>query len=93
MLKYSVGLDISAKTIHACISAIDAVQKVTVKASRKIDNSKAGFVQLCEWMEKHIKQKELPIVITMEATGAYYEHCALYQGKRIKMGMPIHTDV
>ena len=30
MLKYSVGLDVSSKDIHACISAIDAKQKVRV---------------------------------------------------------------
>jgi transposase len=78
MLKYSVGLDISAKTIHACISSIDAVQKTTVKSSCKIDNSKSGFKQLDGWIQKHYKQKEIPLVIVMEATGVYYENCALY---------------
>src|SRR5438309_807476 len=78
MLKYSVGLDISAKTIHACISTIDAGQKVSVKSSCKIDNSKAGFKQLDEWIKKHYKQKEIPLVTIMEATGVYYENCALY---------------
>jgi transposase len=78
MLKYSVGLDISAKTVHACISSIDNGQKVTVVSSCKIDNSKSGFKQLDAWVKKHCKQKDTPLVYTMEATGVYYENCALY---------------
>ncbi len=78
MLKYSLGLDISAKTIHACLSVIDAAQKVTVKSSRKIDNTLSGFKELDQWLDKHHKQKDVPLVITMEATGVYYENCALY---------------
>ncbi len=78
MLKYSVGLDISAKTIHACISVIDAAQKVTVKSSCKIDNTLSGFKQLDQWVNKHHRQKDVPLVVNMEATGVYYENCALY---------------
>lgn len=78
MLKYSVGLDISAKTIYACISVIDAAQKVTVKSSCKIDNTLSGFKQLNEWVNKHYKQKDVPLAVNMEATGVYYENCALY---------------
>lgn len=78
MLKYSVGLDISAKMIHACISTIDASQKVTVKGSCKIDNTMSGFKQLTTWINKHRKQKEIPLVMVMEATGVYHETCALY---------------
>jgi len=78
MLKYSVGLDISAKTINACISIIDAVQKVTIKSSCKIDNSQSGLLRLDEWIKKHYKQKDIPLVILMEATGVYYENCAFY---------------
>jgi transposase len=82
MLKYSVGLDISAKTIYACISVIDATQKVTVKSSCKIDNTVSGFKQLDQWVNKHQKQKDVPLVVTMEATGVYYENCALYLFKQ-----------
>lgn len=77
-LKYSVGLDISAKDIHGCLSVIDSVQKVSVKASRKFENSKSGFVALNDWIQKGHKEKELPLVVNMEATGAYYENCAIY---------------
>ena len=78
MLKYSLGLDISAKTIYACISGIDAAQKVTVKSSCKIANTLAGFKQLDQWVGKHYKQTCVPLVVNMEATGVYYENCALF---------------
>ena len=77
MLKYSVGLDISAKTIHACISVIDVAQKVMVKSSCKTDNTLSGFKQLDQWVDKHYRQKDVPLVVTMEATGVYYENLSL----------------
>lgn len=78
MLKYSVGLDISAKTIHVCISSIDQSQKVTVKGSCKIDNTQAGFKHLDTWIKKYHKHIDIALTCTMEATGVYYENCALY---------------
>lgn len=78
MLKYSVGLDVSSKDIHCCISAIDSKQKVSVKGTRKISNSRKGFGDFYGWIERHWKQKDIPLVICMEATGAYYENFAIY---------------
>ena len=78
MLKYSVGLDISSKKIDCCISVIDINQKVIVKSSTSISNTLKGFKVLDNWIIKHYKEKEIPLVICMEATGVYYESCALY---------------
>lgn len=78
MLKYSLGLDISAKEIHCCLSAIDSGQKVTVRASRKIPNTLKGFRDLRDWLALKRKGGEAPLVICMEATGVYYENCAIY---------------
>lgn len=91
MLKYSLGLDISAKAIQVCISVIDAAQKVTVKSTRKIDNTLSGFKDLEQWVNKHHKHKDVPLVVTMEATGVYYENCALYlfkQGYSVSVLLP-----
>jgi transposase len=30
------------------------------------------------WIKKYHKQKEIPLITAMEATGVYYENCALY---------------
>ncbi len=78
MLKYSVGLDVSSKDIYACISAIDAEQRVNVISSKVINNTPKGFEILVTWIEKSRKHKELPLVIGMEATGIYHEECAYY---------------
>ena len=86
MLKYSLGLDISSKEIHCCFSTIDSNQKVTVKSSRKIANTINGFKGLEDWIIRHRKQKEIPLVICMEATGVYYENCAIYLNKA---GFPV----
>lgn len=76
-LKYSVGLDVSSKKINACISVIDEKQKVTVKSSTIITNTRKGFIALEQWIIKH-KKESIPVVICMEATGIYHENCAYY---------------
>lgn len=78
MIKYCLGIDVSKKEFHCCISVIDQAQKVTVKSSRKCSNNKEGFKELRSWLEKHHKEKNIPLVIVMEATGIYYEQLAYY---------------
>ena len=78
MIKYSLGLDISVKNFDACLSVIDVSQKVSVKNTCKFSNTLKGFQDLVIWLEKNHKQKEIPLVILMEATGVYYENCALF---------------
>lgn len=91
MIKYSVGLDVSSKTIHACLCVIDIAQKVTIKSSCKIDNTVSGFKHLEQWMKKHMKVNDVPLVIVMEATGVYHENCALFlfsKGYNISVVLP-----
>lgn len=77
MLKYSLGLDVSSKSIHGCLSTIDHGQKVTVKATHTFANSKSGFNSMNSWIRRNRKEKNIPLVICMEATGNYHESCAL----------------
>ena len=78
MLKYSVGIDVSSKKLDAVICTIDENQKVTIKSSKSgINNTQKGHVALMSYIERHHKNKEVPLVICMEATGIYYENCAL----------------
>jgi len=81
-LKYSVGLDVSSKKINGCISLIDNNQKVTVKSSIVFNNDLKGFKSFEDWMIKHRRELEIPLVICMEATGIYHENCALYLFER-----------
>jgi transposase len=78
VVKYSLGIDISLETFDANFSAIDAEQKVKVIASHKSGNNLNGFKEFDKWIEKNMKQKDIRLVITMEATGVYYENCALF---------------
>jgi transposase len=81
MLKYSLGIDVSKKEFHACLSVIDANQQVKVKASRKFVNQQQGFCDLKDWIRKHRKETQIPLTLTMEATGVYFEACALFLSK------------
>jgi transposase len=91
MLKYCVGLDISSKHFHACLSAIDQLQKVTVKCNAKFSNNPAGFNDFEAWLLKHHKQKDIALVVVMEATGVYYENIALFlhlKGYKVSVILP-----
>lgn len=78
MLKYALGMDASKKDIHVCLSVIDSRQQVKVKASSKFGNSIQGFKDLLVWLNRHKKEADIPLVNVIEATGVYYEACALF---------------
>ena len=78
MLKYSLGIDISKTDFHACLSVIDEKQQVKIKASRKFSNQERGFKELLSWLGNHRKEANVPLTVVMEATGVYYEFCAMF---------------
>lgn len=91
MIKYSLGLDVSKNDFHSCISVMEKDQRVVVKSSHKFPNNREGFKSLDAWLQKHHKDKTVPLVITMEATGIYYEMVALYlykEGYRVSVVLP-----
>src|SRR5674476_343021 len=88
MIKYSLGIDFSMKLFHACLSVIDMQQQVKVKALRKFTNNQRGFIELYEWLQKHYKDQDIPLHIVMEATGVYYEQCAMYLLSLIHISEP-----
>ena len=91
MLKYCLGLDVSSKEIYACLSVIDHLQKVTVKSSSKFLNNPSGFDSLVAWLIKHHRQKDIALVVVMEATGVYYENVALFlhlKGYKVSVVLP-----
>jgi transposase len=75
-LKYSVGADISKEKFDACISVINTLQNTVVKASKTFKNNTSGIKEFILWINKH-KKEEIPLVITAEATGVYYELFAI----------------
>jgi len=76
-LKYSIGIDVSKKDFHCCLSVIDTEQSVKVKSTHKFTNSTSGFKLLIEWVRRNRKE-DLQIFCVMEATGVYHEQLAWY---------------
>ena len=81
MIKYSIGIDISKNDFHACLSSIDELQKVKVVRSGTFKNNKLGFPDFVKWIKGSCSQHDIPISIVMEATGVYFENCALFLSK------------
>lgn len=91
ILKYSVGLDIDKRFIHACIVKIDIQQKVTIIAQSKFNNTAKGHIDLQNWITKKSKQKEVTLKICVEATGVYHESISLFlhqAGYQISIVLP-----
>lgn len=108
ILKYSLGIDVSGKTLAACLSTLGQEQEVKVKATRSFDNTATGFKTLHRWTQAQRKDQGAPFGAVMEATGVYHERLAefLFQegctvcvvlpslAKRYQqsLGMPSKTD-
>lgn len=83
--------DVSSKELYACLSVIDPLQKVTAKSISKFSNNPNGFDSLVAWLTKHYKQKDISLVVVMEATGVYYENVALFlhlKGYKVSVVLP-----
>lgn len=78
MIKYSIGIDISKNDFHACLSSIDMEQRVKILRSGTFKNKKIGFLEFSKWVQASCTNKDIPIRFVMEATGVYYENCALF---------------
>lgn len=79
MAKYSLGIDVSKKDLHVCLSLIGESDTIKVIRSSTFLNTKNGFGKLVNWITESLKnQPSYPLRIVMEATGIYYENCALY---------------
>ncbi len=81
MLKYSLGIDVSADSLACCLSTINLQQHVQVMSTKAFANSPAGYKALIRWTSKHHLQQQVPLVCLLEATGVYYENCALALSK------------
>lgn len=78
LLRYCVGIDVSKDSLQVCVSVIDTNGKVTIKGSGKINNKTTAFDSFLAWVDKHCKDKNLPIRFVMESTGVYHEQLAWY---------------
>lgn len=89
-LKYSVGFDCSKEEFVGAISLANIGQPCVVKGTRKFPNTIKGFVDCDFWISKH-KKADVPVVITMEATGNYHENMAFFfyeKGYHVSVVLP-----
>jgi transposase len=78
LIKYCLGIDVSKATLEVCLRSIDIQQNSIIKGSRSFSNGKKGHEALVSWMEKLYKDKTVPLVVVMEATGVYHEAIAYF---------------
>jgi transposase len=78
LLRYCVGIDVSKDALQICVSVIDTNGKITIKGSGKVANKTTAFDSFLTWVDKHCKDKSLPIRYVMESTGVYHEQLAWY---------------
>lgn len=81
-LKYSLGVDIGKDELSVCLCVIDLSQHIRILGSRTFKNTPDGFTQLYQWQQKKYKDRFIPLVYVMEATGNYYENLALYLNEK-----------
>lgn len=73
ILKYSIGIDCSKSDLATCVGVIDSKQSFKINSTHSFKNTKTGFKSLAKWIEKWHKDKTIPLVICVEATGVYHE--------------------
>jgi transposase len=86
-IKYSVGTDVSKSDICVVMLLQNNDLKTVVKGSRKFANTSEGFKQFESWIHSH-KKFDIPVHITMEATGNYHENLAFYLDRQ---GFIVHV--
>jgi len=88
--KYSAATDVSKDKCQWALSVIDSEQKVTIKATKTFANTYTKFAEIEKWLSKKTA-RDLPLCITMEATGVYHEQLAWFlhsKGYRLSIVLP-----
>ncbi len=76
-IKYSVGIDMSKSDFQAVMLLQNNDLSTVVKGSRKFANTEEGHNQFEYWISRH-KKFDVPVHLTVEATGNYHENLAFY---------------
>ena len=77
ILVQNLGIDGAAKSFKVCLMFLNEDQSTKIKGSRSFSNTPKGFQALDEWLSKK-RLNDIPLRITMEATGVYYEQLAYF---------------
>jgi transposase len=77
IIKQNLALDVDSKELKVCFKVMREDLSIKTKGSRTFKNTLNGFQALKAWTEKK-RVEDLPVHVTMEATGVYYENVAYY---------------
>ena len=88
VIKQNVGNDLSKDDFSVCFYQKREDQSTRIKATRKFKNTLSGFKAFDKWVAKH-QCDELPVYITIEATGVYHEQLVhfLHDQKRYRISV------
>ncbi|MEX2398566.1 MAG: IS110 family transposase [Candidatus Saccharimonadales bacterium] len=76
---YSIGFDIAKDSFHVCLLCYNSQQQTEkVVSTRNFNNTLGEFKKFAGWVINKIQKDPAPVRCTMEATGVYYEHLAIY---------------
>lgn len=75
IIKQSIGIDCSKDSFHATMCSMTIFQEVFFTEVHRYPNNRTGFNQLLKWARQN-RQKSVPTIFIMEATGVYYEQLA-----------------
>lgn len=77
ILKQNVGVDLDKDKFEAALFIIHNNMDTSVVATRKFENRDRGITHFIDWLKKH-SHENIPVHVTMEATGVYYESLAYH---------------
>lgn len=87
ILKQNVGVDLDKDKFEAAFFIIHNHMDTSVVATRKFENRNHGITHFIAWLKKH-SHENIPVHVTMEATGVYYESLAY---RLLEEHFPVHV--
>jgi len=81
IIKQNAGLEIDLKKIKVSFQVLDDQQHIKIKGSRTFDNTMKGFEALEQWLHQK-RTDQLPVHLTLEATGVYGENVSYFFNDR-----------
>lgn len=88
ILRQCVGIDMAKDKFDVCFALLSPEQQVSVRSTRRFDNTPSGFKAFDAWVAKHRRQGPA-LVFVVEATGVYHEHLAWHlHGQHVAVVLP-----
>ena len=87
IIRQNVGIDIAKDSFVATFTILYKKQIVKHKQTKKFNNTKEGHKAFYKWCN-NVKETDIVVDFTMEATGVYYENLAYYLYQK---EVPIHV--